>query len=184
MWISLALTTQAAMIGCLFFSWQAKKQHKNILRLGAFLAMAVCVYAWYKLVNWEYGVSYFFIANALCAWILILSVSIAKNKGLSTRKLKHKDQKNLSVNPKAVGLFVLRLLFYIVVIGSVSALSSIAISYDLPFGEPEQMTVATFLFPCLWASLVIFSFTSNKLWPLILTLTVLGLYSAIRLYLL
>ncbi|MBB6520550.1 hypothetical protein [Pseudoteredinibacter isoporae] len=177
MWFTLALTTQAAMIGCLFFSWQAPKQNKLWFRSAALLALAASLFCWKSLAGWEFGLSYFFIAASLIAWAVILNQAPEAKPG----NVKGKAEKALAINVKKIVLFILRFLFYVLIIGGITAYASIAISYDLPLGEPEQMTVATFLFPSLWASLIIYSFVSDKLWRLAIILTALASYAWVRL---
>ncbi len=177
MWFTLALTTQAAMIGCLFFSWQSESSNKALFRSAALMALLASLFCWQAIVGWEFGLSYFFIASALIAWAMIL-IRAPKAKPI---KVKIKNEKTLKANIKAIALFLLRFLFYVFVIGGVSAYASIAISYDLPVGEPEQMAIAIFLFPSLWAGLIIYSFISEKPWRLAALLIALAVYAFVSL---
>ncbi|GAA6151056.1 hypothetical protein [Pseudoteredinibacter isoporae] len=177
MWFALALTTQAAMMSCLFFSWQSPDHRKPGFRGAALFALVASLFCWQSLAGWELGLSYFFIAASLMAWVLIL------NRATRTKpaRSKPKTTQALSINTRKLAMFFVRLVFYVLFIGGICAYASIAISYDLPLGEPERMAVATFLFPSLWAGFIIYSFTAERLWRLFALLIFLALYAWLRL---
>lgn len=141
-------------VSMIFGSWQRKKLNKNshewpavkLITWGGWLTAFACLWGWGQIRGAEFGATYWFIFLALVAWGTIFF-----NRTVSPENAMNRPYRNQFVSiKKIVKSFATFFLAGPLALVS-SCLLTILVSSWLPMERANQLVLAAFIFPVLWA---------------------------------
>lgn len=153
----------ALAVWLVYCNWRDRRGW--IHRLFTWLVLIGSWVVWVQVSGFEYGTVYCLLLASLSAWMVILAGNLQALLALfAPPGVTGRSPKTVNTDTAAGWRYVMNFVVMIVLACVTSVVLSLLVIPLAPVNTASQLVLAAFLFPCLWAMLVVWTCVDGVAW--------------------